>query len=573
MKPAHRTLPPELAVEFERLLDDWQQDDKTARLWSGDASLWSGQDEADWLGWLDVPGRSLDELDMLTAFAEEIRDAGIAHIVLLGMGGSSMAPEVFAETFGSAAGYPELKVLDSTHPAQILDVQAAIDPARTLFIVSSKSGSSLEPNVLMDYFHALVSEAVGVDAAGSHFIAITDPGTVLENVAAERGFRRVFHGEPAIGGRFSALSHFGMVPAALIGVDCRRLLASAMDMARACAPESPPEDNPGVLLGIFLAAGALHGHDKLTLCLSPQLASIGAWQEQLVAESTGKAGKGIIPVDGEDLAAPHAYGSDRVFVHLRLADDPDAAQDDAVTELAAAGQPVMQLDLDGAHDLGGAIFCFEIATAVAGALLGINPFDQPDVEASKVEARKITAAMEAGEPLPAPVALAEDDGLALYADPANAAALREASGDDDTVAGLLRAHLAWLEAGDYCALLAYLNRNAAIGAHLHALRQQILKATGVATCVGFGPRFLHSTGQAYKGGPNTGVFLQLTADPVTDLPVPGRSSSFGTILAAQAGGDFEVMAARRRRILRIHLGTDAGAGLARLTEIIASIGR
>ncbi|MDX1698328.1 MAG: hypothetical protein R3308_08565, partial [Thiohalobacterales bacterium] len=300
---------------------------------------------------------------------------------------------------------------------------------------------------------------------------------------------------------------------------------------------------------------------------------LGAWLEQLIAESTGKVGRGIIPVDGEEIAAPDAYGHDRVFVHVRLADEPDAGQDTAVTELAAAGQPVMQLEIDERHALGGVLFCFEIATAVAGAQIGINPFDQPDVEASKVEARKITAAIEAGEALPAPLVLAEEGGLSLFADPNNAAALREACGEDAGVPALLRAHLDWLGPGGYFAALAYLNRDAANSAQLQALRQQVLRTTRAATCVGFGPRFLHSTGQAYKGGPNTGVFLQLTADPVTDLPVPGRNISFGAIQAAQAGGDFEVLAARGRRILRVHLGSDPVAGLASLTEIIASIGR
>ncbi|MGB5258886.1 MAG: bifunctional transaldolase/phosoglucose isomerase, partial [Gammaproteobacteria bacterium] len=565
------TLPPDLGAEVNRLLDDWQAGDKTARLWAGDASLWTGHDEADWLGWLSVIERSLDQVDALTAFAAGVRDAGIKHVVLLGMGGSSMAPEVIRETLGEQPGFPELQVLDSTNPGQLLAVEAAIDLAATLFVVSSKSGSSLEPNILMDYFLARVGDITGAADAGKHFIAITDPGTSLEQFAGEHHFRHVFHGEPAIGGRFSALSAFGMVPAALIGVDCRRLLQAAQAMARACAPESPVTENPGVQLGCFLGAGTLTGRDKLTLVPSPALASSGAWLEQLVAESTGKGGKSIIPVDGEALGQPAVYGADRVFVYLRLAAAPDPQQDEAVAALIDAGQPVMQIDIGEVYDLGAAFFCWEIATAVAGAVMGINPFDQPDVEASKIEARRITAACEAGEALPATDALAEDGGLTVYTDPDNATWLRARCGEGASVADVILAHLSRLAAGDYFGLLAFLPRNTSIAERLNGLRNRVLQAQTVATCLGFGPRFLHSTGQAYKGGANNGVFLQLTADPVEDADIPGRTSTFGVVSTAQALGDFEVMAARGRRIIRVHLGADTGGGLARLEEIFSII--
>jgi transaldolase/glucose-6-phosphate isomerase len=570
MKPARNTLPPDLAAEVDRLLDDWQAGDKTARLWAGDAGLWSGHDEADWLGWLSVIERSLAQVDALTAFAAGVREAGIKHVVLLGMGGSSMAPEVIRETLGVAPGFPELQVLDSTNPGQVLAVEAAVDLAHTLFVVSSKSGSSLEPNILMDYFLARVGDSTGAADAGKHFIAITDPGTSLEQFAGEHHFRHVFHGEPAIGGRFSALSAFGLVPAALIGVDCRRLLEAAQAMARACAPESPLTENPGVQLGCFLGAGVLTGRDKLTLVQSPALASTGAWLEQLVAESTGKGGKSIIPVDGEALGEPSVYGNDRVFVYLRLAEAPDPQQDEAMAALIAAGQPVMQIDVGEAYDLGAAFFCWEIATAVAGAVMDINPFDQPDVEASKVEARRITAACEAGEALPVTDALAEDGGLTVYADADNAPQLRTRTGEAASVAEVIQAHLAQLGAGDYFGLLAFLPRNSGNSERLNAMRNQVLQAHAVATCLGFGPRFLHSTGQAYKGGANNGVFLQVTADPVKDVDIPGRTSTFGVVSTAQALGDFEVMAARGRRIIRVHLGADTGAGLARLGEIFSN---
>jgi len=468
-------------------------------------------------------------------------------------------------------GFPALQVLDSTNPAQLLAVEATIDPAHTLFVVSSKSGSSLEPNILMDYFLARVDELAGAESAGSHFIAITDPGSSLEQFAGEHHFRRVFHGEPAIGGRFSALSAFGLVPAALIGVDCRRLLQTAQTMMQACGPDTPVAENPGVQLGCFMGAGTLTGRDKLTLVLSPSLASIGAWLEQLVAESTGKAGKSIIPVDGEQLGPPDGYGNDRVFVYLRLAAAPDPKQDEAMAALADSGQPLMQIDVDDVHDLGAAFFCWEIATAVAGALLEINPFDQPDVEVSKVEARRITAACEAGEALPEADAVAADGGLAVYADADNAAVLRERCGADASVAEVIEAQLSRLGAGDYFGLLVFLPRNRSNTQRLNVVRNHVLQAHGVATCLGFGPRFLHSTGQAYKGGANNGVFLQVTADPVKDAGVPGRTCSFGVVSTAQALGDYEVMAARGRRIIRVHLGTDTDAGLVRLQEIISNI--
>ena len=571
MQPTRFTLPAELDSDLARQLDDWQAGDKTARLWAGDATLWTGQDEADWLGWLTVIERSLARLDELQALAEEVRAAGIRHVVLLGMGGSSMAPEVIRETLGAQPGFPDLQVLDSTNPDQLLAVESSVDLTHTLFVVSSKSGSSLEPNILMDYFLTRVSEISGAGDAGRQFVAITDPGTSLEQFAGEHNFRRVLHGEPAIGGRFSALSAFGLVPAALMGVDCRRLLQSAQAMATACAPGTPVADNPGVRLGCVMGAAVLAGRDKLSLVQSPSLASFGAWLEQLVAESTGKQGKSIIPVDGEALARPGDYGRDRLFVYLRLASAPDAEQDAAVDALAAAGQPVVQLEAADAHELGAAFFCWEIATAVAGAIMEINPFDQPDVEASKVEARRITAACEAGEALPASAALATDSGLAVFTDADNARTLREHRGELATVAEVIRAQLARLEEGDYFGLLAFLPRNPSTTQRLHALRNQVLQAYGVATCLGFGPRFLHSTGQAYKGGVNNGVFVQLTADPENDADVPGRSVSFGVVSSAQALGDFEVMAARGRRIIRVHLGADTEVGLSQLEEIFSNI--
>jgi transaldolase/glucose-6-phosphate isomerase len=537
------------------------------RLWARDASVWSGADEARWLGWLDVVERSLDVCADLDEFAKGVVADGFTHVVLLGMGGSSMAPEVLCHTFGVRAGFPQLIVLDSTDPAQIRAVQDSIDVEHTLFIVSSKSGSSLEPNLLKDFFYQCVVDRVGEADVAGHFVAITDPGSSLDTLARYEGFRRIFHGEPEIGGRFSALSNFGLVPAALIGMDSRRLLERARTMMEACLPAHAAADNPALLAGIILGEAARQGHNKLTLVISPGLASLGAWLEQLVAESTGKQGKGIIPVDGEPLSAAAGYGDDRLFVYLRLATGVDAEQDHAVEALTAAGQPVMRIDVGDIHDLGQEFYRWEMVTAVAGAVLGVNPFDQTDVEASKVDSRKITAVCESGGSLPCLTPLAEEDSLALYTDPLNTAALHALCGEQASAGDYLRAHLGRIEPGDYLALLAYLARNENNIQHLQSIRVMLRRHSQAATCIGFGPRFLHSTGQAYKGGSNTGVFLQLTSDAVQDLPVPGRHCTFGTVEAAQACGDFEVLAERGRRLLRVHLGADVGAGLERLTEL------
>ena len=563
------TLPSELAAAVEQALNEWQQKDRMSQLWNRDASLWSGADEAQWLGWLEIVEASLAQVDELQDFGKEIAASDITHVVLLGMGGSSMAPEVLRECFGSATGYPALEVLDSTDPAQISTVEAAVDLPHTLFIVASKSGSTLEPNILMAYFFQRMVETVGAGQAAAHFVAITDPGSHLEQEATEKQFRRIFSGRPDVGGRFSALSNFGMVPAAVLGVDCRRFLESTRMMVDACKPGGQINGNPGAVLGCILGVAANHGRDKLTLIATPQLASIGAWLEQLVAESTGKQGKGVIPLDGEPLQAPGGYGDDRVFVYL-CGDAPAAPeQAQAVMQLELAGHPVIRITLADIYDLGQELFRWEIATAVIGAVIGVHPFDQPDVEASKIETRKLTTAYEAGVSFPEETRVAGDEVLSIYTDVRNAAELTAACGTNASVAGILKAHLGRVKPGDYVALLAYIERNMAHTDALQEIRDYILREQGVATCLGFGPRFLHSTGQAYKGGPNSGVFLQLTCDPQHDLPVPGHKYTFGVVEAAQARGDFAVLAERQRRALRVHLGADAGAGLERLGRLIA----
>lgn len=549
------TLPTPIDAGVKNTIHEWQNQGKMRRLWDRDATLWTGADEAGWLGWLGIAERQLAHADELAGLAADVHSAGFSHALLLGMGGSSLCPEVLAMTFGTSPGFPEMHVLDSTDPAQVRAAEERVDIANTLFIVASKSGSTLEPTIFKQHFF----ERAG--RAGERFIAITDPGSKLEREAEGDGFWRIFHGVPDIGGRFSALSHFGMVPAAVMGLDTRRLLEGARRMMSACAAAASAVENPGLVLGAILGVCAGAGRDKLTLVASPGLWDLGAWIEQLVAESTGKDGKALIPVDREPLAEPEAYGSDRLFVYIRLETAPDAGQDAAVAALEEAGQAVVRVPVAHIYDLGGEFFRWEIATAVAGAVMGVNPFNQPDVQFSKSETQKLTRAYEESGSLPAETPLYEQEGIELYADPANTAAL---AGSERSLAAYLRAHIGRIEAGDYFALLAYIEMNREHEDLLQRLRVAVRKEKGVATCLGFGPRFLHSTGQAYKAGPDSGVFLQITCEDAADLPVPGQRYSFGVVKAAQARGDFQVLADRGRRALRVHLKGDLLTGLKRL---------
>jgi transaldolase / glucose-6-phosphate isomerase len=557
-------MPEPLSAATSEAMEDWRAGGKLRRLWKRDASLWTGGDEAHWLDWLGIAGDQRAHVDRFLALGGEIRSGGFSHAVLLGMGGSSLCPEVLASTFGPQPGYPELLVLDSTDPAQVRATEARIDLARSLFIVSSKSGSTMESNVLKDYFFERLRQTLGPVEAGRRFVAVTDPGSKLEHIAATDGFRHVFFGVPGIGGRYSALSDFGMVPASIAGLDVPRFLDQAETMVHACASCVPPGENPGVVLGAAIGALARRGRDKLTLVASPAIAGLGAWLEQLVAESTGKDGKGVIPVDGEPLGPPEVYGQDRLFVYLRLDQAAGAAQDAAVDALEKAGQPVVRIAIADPYDLGQEFFRWEIATAVAGSLLGIHPFDQPDVEASKVETRKLTEAYEKAGSLPVETPILLEGGIRLFADEKNAAALASAAGHDPSLRRYLKAHFDRLGSGDYFAILAYIERNGPHQARLQATRLAVRDAKRVATCLGFGPRFLHSTGQAYKGGPNRGVFLQITCDDERDLEVPEHKFTFGVVKAAQARGDFRVLSERDRRALRVHLGPDVAAGLAAL---------
>jgi transaldolase / glucose-6-phosphate isomerase len=556
-------LPGPLAGAVAASIDDWTKNNKVARLWQKDASLWTGTDESNWLGWLTIPEEQLGHIDTLKQIAADVKKARFKHVLLLGMGGSSLCPEVLRMTFGKIKGFPELHVLDSTDSAQIMAIEAKVDLKSALCIVSSKSGSTLEPNIYKQYFFERIKSKVGEKEVGSRFIAITDPGSKMQQVAETDKFRKIFFGVPSIGGRYSALSNFGMVPAAVMGLDVAKFLKNTQEMVQACGASAAADSNPGVILGNILGVAANHGRDKITIIASPGISDLGAWLEQLIAESTGKIGKGIIPVDRERLAKPAIYGNDRVFAYLRLASKPNKAQDAAVAALEKAGHPVVRITLPNTYNLGQEFFRWEIATAVAGSIIGINAFNQPDVEASKIETRKLTSQYEATGSLPPEVPFFEAGGIKLFADDKNVAAVH-----GPTLTDVLKAHLLRLKAGDYFGVLGYITMNAANEKSLQTIRHAVRDKKKVATVLGFGPRFLHSTGQAYKGGPNSGVFLQITCDDAKDLPVPGQKYTFGVVKAAQARGDFAVLAERGRRALRVHLGKNLKSGLVTLTKAL-----
>lgn len=567
MSRVKTSLPESLAASVKATVADWQSNGKIKRLWERDASLWTGDDESKWLGWLDIVEEQAAQQEQLQKLAREVQTRGFEHVLLLGMGGSSLCPEVLRMTFGHIPRFPVLHVLDSTDPAQVKAFERLIDIPKTLFIVSSKSGSTLEPNIFKQYFYERTKQAIG-SQVGSHFIAITDPGSKMQQVAESDRFLHVFFGRPSIGGRYSALSNFGMVPAAAMGIDTKKFLARAAEMVKACGPGTSIDENPGAMLGVILGTAAKSGRDKVTIITSPGIADLGAWLEQLLAESTGKIGKGIIPVDREYLGSPDVYGKDRVFAYVRLENGANAEQDARIDAIEKAGHPVVRISMPDVYDLGAEFFRWEIATAVAGSIIGINAFNQPDVEASKVATRALTSEYEKTGSLPAEKPVLEDAGVKLFTDDKNAAELAKAAGSDQSLPGYLKAHLDRIKAGDYFAVLAYVQMNDEHEQALQTIRHAVRDTKKVATCLGFGPRFLHSTGQAYKGGPNSGVFLQITCDDAVSLPVPGQKYTFGVVKAAQARGDFQVLAERGRRALRIHLGSNLKAGLATLQSAV-----
>ena len=569
------SLPSALQSTVATTAAEWQSGDKLARLWSKDASLWtSGQgsdDESIWLGWLDIVERQQADLASFAALRADIQAVGFTHALLLGMGGSSLCPEVLSLTYGQQSGFPKLHIVDSTDPAQVAAARAAVDLEKTVCIVSSKSGSTLEPNILKDYFFSEMKKAVGAGEAGKHFIAVTDPGSKMEQVAKADGFRHIFYGDKTIGGRFSALSNFGIVPATVAGLDVPRFLAEAKRGVDA-AHITDVAINPGVLLGLVLGDAHNAGIDKLTFFTSAEIFDLGAWIEQLIAESTGKLGKGITPVDREPAGPPSVYGKDRVFAYIRLTTSDNAKQDAAVAALAAAGHPVVRFDIDDIYELPGVMYLWEIAVAVAGSVMGINTFNQPDVEAAKIETRKLTDEYTQTGKLAQHEPILDVEGIKLYADESYGLTL-STTASEKTLTAYLKAHLAQIKPHDYFATLAYIQMTEEHEELIQRFRIMVRDKEKVATCLGFGPRFLHSTGQDYKGGPNTGVFLQITADHAADLAIPDAKYTFGVVIDAQAAGDLAVLQQRGRRALRVRLGPDVTKGLNQLgiamTEALA----
>jgi glucose-6-phosphate isomerase len=560
-------VPADLRGAVDAAAADWQSNDKIERFWKKDASLWTSDGEEQWLGWIDIVERQQENLGSLAELGGDVQSVGYKSALLLGMGGSSLCPEVLAKTFGQQPGFPELRIVDSTDPAQIMAACDEVDLGETLVIVASKSGSTLEPNILKQFFFDEMRRAVAPENAGDWFVAITDPGSKLEQVAKKDGFRYIFYGDPQIGGRYSALSNFGMVAATVAGLHVGRLIEEA---AKAVAEAKQPlESNPGVQLGLLLGSAANAGRDKITIFTSPEISDLGAWLEQLIAESTGKQGKGITPVDREAIAAPAVYGSDRVFAYVRLNSTADASLDAKVAALLAAGHPVVLIEIEDLYEIFGQFFTWEIATAVAGSVMGINPFNQPDVEAAKIETRALMDEYEKTGELPQRKPVLSESGIELYATEAYAAEL-QAAAPTDTLTGFLRAHFDQLRPGDYFAALAFLPMFPEHEAAIQVLRHKVRDRKRVATCLGFGPRFLHSTGQDYKGGPNTGVFLQITAKHVDDVDIPGQQYTFGVVIDAQAAGDLAVLESRGRRALRVQLGTDVAAGLTALNAAVAA---
>jgi transaldolase / glucose-6-phosphate isomerase len=538
----------------ESTLEELNKRDIPRKLDQRDPSAWSDDPEVqreirDRLGWLTVVDQMEDEGAKLRAFAERIRDEGFRDVVLLGMGGSSLAPEVLKQTFGSVGGFPTLHVLDTTDPDAIRRVEQSSELQRTLFIVSSKSGGTIETATLGDYFW----ERCGKN--GRQFIAITDPGTDLAQQASDRGYRQVFSNQPDIGGRYSALSYFGLVPAALIGVDVGRLISSALEMEQACDHCVADMENPGVWLGGVIGALAREGRDKLTFVLSPEVGSFGLWVEQLIAESTGKQGKGIVPIAGEELGAPDVYGNDRVFVAIRVGEG-GGDQSRHLDDLAAAGHPLITIRLKDAYDLGGQFLLWEMATAIAGSVLGINPFDQPNVQESKDNTKRILDELAAAGRLPSPGEARSSDGIAVFA------------GSGTTARDALRQTLKGAGPGSYVALMAYLPESEEAQQRMDQLRTQIRDRLKVATTFGYGPRFLHSTGQLHKGGASVGTFIQITAEPGHDVEIPGRPFSFAQLEAAQALGDLQALQSRNRPVARIDVGRDTLAGLDEANSVV-----
>ncbi len=554
--------------QVDEKLQEVQKDNLVRRIWAKDPSVWhqdSGHQKIiqNALGWLTISQEQLVNIPHLQEVAKDIKEAGFQHVLLLGMGGSSLCPEVLRMTYGVLHGYPELHVLDSTVPSQVKAFEQRVDLSKTICIVASKSGSTTEPLVFQKYFYDRMKQLVG-EKAGSHFIAITDPGSLLEGVAKQLTFRHILPGVPEIGGRYSALSNFGIVPAALMGINIGEFLQQAERMRHSCEASVPAQDNPGVILGTALGTMAKAGRDKLTFVTSPAIWDLGAWLEQLVAESTGKEGTGIVPIDDESLTSPEAYGQDRIFAYVRYSKEPCSDQDAKISALEKAGHPVIRVDLPDLMNLGAEFFLWEMATAVAGSILGINAFDQPNVQESKDYTKAYLDEFKKVGKLSEAQPVLTDQGVHVYADDANHKALNGASTFDDVIAS----HLSRVEAGDYVAINAYVEHTDEVQEVFQRMRTKIRDAKQVATTLGYGPRFLHSTGQLHKGGPNSGVFIQVTCDDAEDLNIPDEPYTFGTLKAAQALGDLKSLTAKGRRVIRVHIGMDVPKGLERLEHAV-----
>jgi transaldolase/glucose-6-phosphate isomerase len=574
LQPEAGRLPAAVDATLERL----QQQRFPQRLWERDPSLWKNDPAhqrviRNALGWLRASHATLGHLDALASFVQGVKSAGFTHAVVLGMGGSSLCPDVCRATFGTAPGFLQLHVLDSTVPASVARIEKSVDLAHTLFLVSSKSGGTLEPNSFFKYFYERVRALKG-ERAGENFVAITDPGSSLEKLSSEKKFRCVFPGVPDIGGRYSALSNFGMVPAALAGVDVQALLERAKCMVHACGACVPAKENPGMVLGATLAEAARRGRDKITFVISRGIETFADWAEQLIAESTGKEGKGLLPVVGEALGEPGVYGKDRIFVQLKLESEAEGNIELALKALETAGHPVIRISLRDKLDLGQEFFRWEVATATAGALLGIDPFDQPNVQESKDNTNRLLQQFLSQGKLGEEAPVLEADGMQLYCSPevhARLEAVQAARGVKSHLPeGYLAAFLSQARPGDYVALMAYVEPNAEHTAALQSVRARLRDFLCLATTLGYGPRFLHSTGQLHKGGANNGLFIQITADDTQDLPVPGEPYSFSTLKQAQALGDQRSLESKQRRVIRLHLGKEVQAQLARLEKLVES---
>ncbi len=531
------------------------------RLWEKDPAVWKSDPASqkiikNSLGWLHVPDKIEEVVDELTEFASGVRKAGFRHVVHMGMGGSSLAPLVFAESFGRTDGGIPLTVLDTTDPATILKIENEVPLSETLFIVASKSGTTAEPNAFGDYFYEKVRKLKGV-GAGENFVAITDPGSKLLDVAAERKFRKNFLNFSDIGGRYSALSYFGLVPAALLGIDVPKLLARALRMARACDSCVAADINPGLSLGAAIGELALKGRDKLTFVVSKEASTLGLWLEQLVAESTGKEGKGILPVSDEPLLGPEDYGSDRFFAYIRLKGSSDTETEERIRGLSGAGHPVITVQMTDLLDIAQEFFRWEIATATAGAVIGINAFDQPNVQESKDNTNRFLAGVRSTGKLPEERPSLQDGTIRVYGD---------ATGK--TLVEVLKSFFASSKPGDYVPFMAYVPEGGDVDSHAASMRAAIQHGLHLATTFGYGPRFLHSTGQYHKGGPNTGLFVQLTSEDTVDAPLPGQPFGFSVFKKAQALGDLEALRKHGRRVIRIDLGKDLAGGLERLDRAV-----